>query len=595
MTPLRTFRSAFRTLALSAVLAGSAALATVPAGAQGTAPTPRPGEPAEGERLPGRTPREAIAGFLDATSSHDYARAAQYLDLHRIPRAERAEQGPILAEQLRVVIDQAFPIDPDDVSDERAGSPQEGVPAGREVIGTAETRTGAVPLVLQRMAGPEESRTWKVAASTVAQIPRLYRELGYGPLAGYLPPALFEIRFFQLALWQWLALLLLVVVASTIGWLGTIVLLRLVAPVVCRAAPVLGERFLAAVVGPLRLGVSVAVFFLGRGLLNLSIPAQHVFREAEKAAVILVLAWAILRLIDVLADLATERLREVGRFSATAVVPLGRKTSKVVIVVLALLAVLQNLGLNVTGLLAGLGIGGLAVALAAQKTVENLFGGITVILDQPVRVGDFCRFGDRIGTVEEIGLRSTRIRTLDRTIVSVPNGHFASLELENYTVRDRMWLHPTISVRYETTPDQLRHLLVEVRRMLYAHPRVDPASARIRFVNFGAYSLDLEIFAYVMTPNYDEFLAVREDIYLRIMDLVEQSGTRFAVPAQTTYLARDAGLDMARREAAESQVDAWRRQDGLLLPDFPPEVVSRLRGTIDYPPHGSAQRGAQGA
>ncbi len=246
-------------------------------------------------------------------------------------------------------------------------------------------------------------------------------------------------------------------------------------------------------------------------------------------------------------------------------------------------------------ILAGLGVGGLAVALAAQKTVENLFGGITVILDQPVRVGDFCRFGDRIGTVEEIGLRSTRIRTLDRTIVSVPNGHFASLELENYTVRDRMWLHPTISVRYETTPDQLRHLLVEVRRMLYAHPRVDPASARIRFVNFGAYSLDLEIFAYVMTPNYDEFLAVREDIYLRIMDLVEQSGTRFAVPAQTTYLARDAGLDMARREAAESQVDAWRRQDGLLLPDFPPEVVSRLRGTIDYPPHGSAQRGAQGA
>jgi MscS family membrane protein len=206
-------------------------------------------------------------------------------------------------------------------------------------------------------------------------------------------------------------------------------------------------------------------------------------------------------------------------------------------------------------------------------------------------VGDFCRFGDRVGTVEEVGLRSTRIRTLDRTVVSIPNGHFASLELENFTLRDRMWLHPTIGVRYETTPDQLRHLLVEVRRMLYAHPRVDPGGARIRFVNFGAYSLDLEVFAYVTTADFDEFLAIREDIYLRIMDLVEQSGSGFAFPSQTTYFARDAGLDAAKRESARAQVEAWRRQDGLLLPDFPPEVVRDLRGTIEYPPRGSARRG----
>ena len=113
-------------------------------------------------------------------------------------------------------------------------------------------------------------------------------------------------------------------------------------------------------------------------------------------------------------------------------------------------------------------------------------------------------------------------------MVSVPNGHFASLELENFTVRDRIWLHTPIGVRYETTPDQLRHVLVEIRRMLYAHPQVDPRPARIRFVNFGAYSLDLEIFAYVLTADYDEFLAIQEDIYLRIMDIVEQSGTGFA-------------------------------------------------------------------
>jgi MscS family membrane protein len=464
------------------------------------------------------------------------------------------------------------------------------LPPDRALVGTVPTKAGATQLLLQRMPGPEDGRTWKVAAATVAQIPRLYRELGYGPLGNYLPPAFFEIRFLELALWQWLALFVLVALASAIGWIGTVFVLRLLGPIVRRAAPVLGEQLLNVLVGPLRLALSVAAFFLGSGLLNLSISAHQILREVEKATIMLVLAWLVVRMTDLLADLATERLRSAGRSSAIAVVPLGRKATKVLIVVLAVLAALQNIGLNVTGILAGLGIGGLAVALAAQKTVENLFGGVTLILDQPVRVGDFCRFGDRIGTVEEVGLRSTRIRTLDRTVVSVPNGHFASLELENFTVRDRIWLHTTIGVRYETTPDELRHVLVEIRRMLYAHPRVDPRPARIRFVNFGAYSLDLEIFAYVLTADYDEFLAIQEDIYLRIMDIVEQSGTGFAFPSQTTYLARDHGLDAAKREAAEAQVAAWRRAGALHLPDFPPEAVSALQGTLDYPPQGSAGR-----
>lgn len=124
--------------------------------------------------------------------------------------------------------------------------------------------------------------------------------------------------------------------------------------------------------------------------------------------------------------------------------------------------------------------------------------------------------------------------------------------------------------------------------MLYAHPRVEPQPARIRFVNFGAYSLDLEIFAYVSTSDYDEFLAIREDIYLRIMDIVAKSGSGFAFPSQTTYIARDHGLDESTRKAAEAQVEAWRQDGALLLPDFPAETVAALRGTIDYPPRGAA-------
>jgi MscS family membrane protein len=149
----------------------------------------------------------------------------------------------------------------------------------------------------------------------------------------------------------------------------------------------------------------------------------------------------------------------------------GRRTIKVVVALIAVLALFQNFGFNVTGLVAGLGLGGLAVALAAQETVKNFFGGVALIADQPVRVGDFCRFGDKMGTVEDISLWSTRVRTLERTVVSIPNGQFVGLQLENFTRRDRMWLHTTMGLHYETTPDQLRHVLGEIRALSPAKQR----------------------------------------------------------------------------------------------------------------------------
>ena len=202
-----------------------------------------------------------------------------------------------------------------------------------------------------------------------------------------------------------------------------------------------------------------------------------------------------------------------------------------------------------------------------------------------MEVGDFCRFGNQLGTVEGIGLRSTRVRTLDRTLVSIPNGEFASLQIENFAKRDRIWLHTTLSLRYETTSEQLRHVLVRVRELLYAHPMVYPDPARIRLVNLGAYALELEVFAYVRTRDYGEFLAVREDIYLHIMDIVAQSGTSFALPSQTIYRGGD-GLDSDLARAAEAEVRRWRAEGTLPMPEFSPERVAQLRDTLHYPPNG---------
>jgi MscS family membrane protein len=219
----------------------------------------------------------------------------------------------------------------------------------------------------------------------------------------------------------------------------------------------------------------------------------------------------------------------------------------------------NQVGLPIYGVIAGVGVGGLAIALAARTTLEDFLGSINLYLDQPVRVGDFCRYGEdpsagwlRIGSVESIGLRSTRIRGIDRTITTIPNSDFARMHIVNMTSRDRMLLKANLHLRYDTTPEQLRLVLEELRALLREHPRVTDVPARVRFIGIGEYSLDLEIFAYVDTSDPDEFLVIQEDLNLRIMQVVEEAGTGLALPSRTIYHTRDGGLGLQRLEKAEA-------------------------------------------
>jgi MscS family membrane protein len=302
-------------------------------------------------------------------------------------------------------------------------------------------------------------------------------------------------------------------------------------------------------------------------------------------------AWMVFRLIDLAALQLRARAERRGNLGLLPALPPLQNFSKVLIVGFGALAVLATLGVDITAGLAGVGVGGIAVALAAQKSLENLFGGVSLFADQPVRVGDFCRYGGEVGTVEEIGLRSTRGRTLDRTVVTIPNAEFSNLKLENYARRDRMRLWTMIGVRYETTPDQLRFLLARLREILLAHPRVTDDPARVRLVGFGAYSLDMEVFAYVDTADWTEFLSIREDVYLRFMDAIKEAGTSFAFPSSTTYVGRDEGLPEEAVREAEQRVAAWREQGALPFPNFPDAARQEVWNTLDWPPQGSGEAG----
>jgi MscS family membrane protein len=203
------------------------------------------------------------------------------------------------------------------------------------------------------------------------------------------------------------------------------------------------------------------------------------------------------------------------------------------------LFVLHHFGINLSAALTGLGVGGIVVALAAQKTLENVIAGVSLIADEAVRVGDFLNLGDVQGTVEGVGLRSTRVRTLDRTIVSLPNGQIANMKLETLSARDKFWFHPAIALRYETTSLQLHSVLNGVHELLRQHPNVDSASVRVRFVRFGASSLDVDIFAYTSARDWNDFLELQEELLFDIIEIVHEAGTGFAFPSQTLYLASD--------------------------------------------------------
>ncbi len=245
------------------------------------------------------------------------------------------------------------------------------------------------------------------------------------------------------------------------------------------------------------------------------------------------------------------------------------------------------LGVPVFSILAGLGIGGLAIALAIRPTLENLIGGIILYLDKPIRVGDFCGFSGQTGVVESIGTRSTKIRALDRTLVSIPNAQFADMQLVNWAECDEMLIKQTIGLRYETGYDQLLFVLAKIREMAHAHPKINSDTVRVRFVQYGSSSLDVSIRLYARTREWNEYFGIQEDILMRIKGIVEHSGTGFAFPSQTLYLSRDDGTDNELTINAEREVENWRRSGKLPFPNFGADTLQELRDTLTYPPFGS--------
>ncbi len=551
-----------------------------PAKAPATAPA-APEDP-----LGRESPRGTVLGFIKAAAADNYGRAAQYLDARRTPGS--AEE---LALQLKAILDRRLSAaDIDLLSTKPEGNLDDDLPPNLERVGEVKGNGGSVEILLERVQRAGGPPIWLFSAKTLRAVPALYDEIRPFWFERFMPQQVREFRLLDLALWQWIALGLAVPLVLGLTWVLSRLLFRILRPLLFRLTGERADAHLAKVTAPVRLLALALAIGLWLSVTSLPLLTRFFWGRVAVAVALVGLTWLLVRLVDIASELTRAHLRHLNQPARIAVAQLIRRLTKVVVVFLGALALLYLANLDLTAALAGLGIGGIAVAFAAQKTLENLLGGVLIITDQPIRVGDFCKIGNVSGTVEDIGLRSTRIRTMDRTVVSVPNGQMAAENLENFGVRDKIWFRPTLALRYETTADQLRYVLAEIRRLLYAHPMVESRSARIRFVRFAASSLDLEIFAYILTSDYNRFLEVQEDLLLRIMDIVESSGAGFAFPSQIAYFTRDRGFDEAKRQRAIETVTRWREAQELPFPDFPPERIVEVENTLEYPPPESALR-----
>lgn len=529
------------------------------------------------------TPRSSVRGFLSSAKERNYVQAAEYFDLRNLPQDLTESQGPELARQLRIVLDQTLWIDLELLSTSPEGEQSDNLPIARERVGRISAEGKTYDLLLQRVPRGDGVYIWKFADVTVAEIPELYQQFGYGQLERIFPAWMFDVSFLGINLWLWAAVIGLGIVLYPAAMLVT----KLAAAALRLLHVEFAEQFERLFSGPVTLLIWTVMVKSTATVLGSSI-ALSALGQARTVQVI-GLAWLLMRLVDFVVQRAGTNLERKGLGGTRVLLMPVARLMKFVALAGAVLLWLDNAGYKVTTLLAGLSISGVAVALASQKSLENLFGAVTLFTSRPVKVGDFCRFGNEIGTVEEIGLRATRIRTLDRTVITVANAEFANLHLDNFSARDRFWYHPTLQLRYETTPDQIRYILVEVRKMLYAHPKILAEPLHVRFKSFGQYSLDVEVFAYIGVTDYTESLEVAEDLNLRIMDIVSSAGSDFAFPSEVQYSLAGKPLDEERAKAVSLQVKEWKAKQELYLPNFPADKIAAIKNSLEYPVEGSPQ------
>lgn len=485
------------------------------------------GESAEdeaGDILGRETPRGALEGFLRAVDEVDYETAARYLDLRNLPKAIRQYEPEELALGFSIVLQRALWVDIDVLSDEPGGLAGDGLPSYRDELGRAPLHDREITLFLQRVPGENDTRIWKISNRTISQLPELYAAYRYPDYVEYLAETLPEASILGVELFKWvagiIAGLMVLPVALFISWLTARIM---AAPGTARH-----DRLWQFFSRPVTTFIVIWTIAYVMRHLGYGVTAQTI-SEARTLTIVLS-TWILIALINMFRDFYVDFLEKSQRNSTIVLLRPITSAVKSIVVVIMLMVWLDNIGFNITTLIAGLGIGGIAVALVLQKPLEDVFGAFTLFQQQPVRIGDFCQIGSITGTVEEISLRTTRIRTPAGTVVSMPNAKLALETIDNISARKQILYRPSFKLGFKTTPEQLRRIIADIREMLESDDRVLRDRLRVNFLGFDEHGFAIEAFADIDTKAYPVYLAIAEELNLKIIDIIREAGANLDVP-----------------------------------------------------------------
>lgn len=496
------------------------------------------------------TPYGTVFGFLQAAQSGNNSIAAQYLQMSA---ARRQTEGETVAANLKVVMDRAYAGSLKNVSTQPEGAPQEGVPLGRQKLGTMSSGDVEDDFELVRVSDPSVGKIWLISSDTLEKLPELYDQVEARKVETRLPQWVVKHQLAGMAVWQWLALVLMIPVAAASAWILLVLLeipLRWWARK--RGQTELGNWH--SVSAPVWLVAGTVLHRVLAGYIGMPLLQRHYYFQVVEIAVIVGASWILWRVIRWSLRRVRNRALAHGHSGTGSLMVLGERIIKALVFVTAIFFILGVLGFNLSTALAGVGIGTLAVGFGAQQTIANLFGGVSVLGDEVIRVGDVCKFGDRTGTVEDIGLRSTRVRTEERTLLAIPNGTVAAINVENLSRRDKILFKTVLGFHLETSPDHLRYVLAEIRRVLKGSAKIESSTIRVRLVELASSSLNVEILCYVLTQDFNEYAEVREELLLQIMKFVEDSGTNLASPSQTLYLSGDPASTKGKPDTLTKQI-----------------------------------------
>lgn len=487
------------------------------------------------------SPRGLAEGLISALADEDYARAANYFDLGRLPSARRQAQGAAHARQLQHLLDSGGSLAPFiAISNNPQGEPDDGLPLEREKLGELPHPDGRLPL-LAVLGESDGQAVWRISPANLGAAKVDREGQTEVELRELLPSALSEHSLGGAPIADWLILLLIGCAFYAVVRLVFTIGLVIVGRATGRREVNLVWRLVHAASSPLSLYLSIVLFMLTAENLQLAIVARQLLSRGAAAAAFVSMAWFLWRLLDVVADIVSARLEKGHKRRARAAVVFARRFAKILLLALAGIALLDAFGINVTTGIAALGLGGLALALGAQKSVENFVGSVSVLADEPVRVGDYCRVGDIAGTVEDIGIRSTRIRTLERTVVTIPNGALSSLQIENFALRDDFLFNVKFPLALDLGLAGIDKVLISLREMLAGSEDLREG-ARASLINLGPSGAEVELFAYIKAPDNDAAIEIRERLLLDILARIEGAQGRFAYPPRALHVEAVHGL-----------------------------------------------------